>query len=43
MRGKANMKKQSISRWIISCFIVILVLSMLTSAAGNLYEVYNTT
>ena len=43
MGGESNMRKQSISRWIIRCFIVILVLSMLTSAAGNLYEVYNTT
>ena len=43
MGRETYMKKQSINRWIVRCFIVILVLSMLTSAAANLYEAYNTT
>ena len=43
MGGDSNMKKHSINRWIIHCFMIILVLSMLTSAAANLYDAYKTT
>ena len=37
------MKRRSINRWITRCFIVILFLSVLASAAANMYEAYSGT
>lgn len=37
------MRKISINRWIIRCFLVILALSVILSAAANLYEAYRNT
>ena len=37
------MKRKSINRWITRCFLVILLLAMIASAAANLYEAFNTT